>query len=280
MISGTGRPAFRRVLLALDPSADYEAAIEETIRLATRLGAELSALFVEDERLLGVSRHPFVRAYSPAGAAWQSFDAADIEDAFRGLADRMRDAVDRLASDRLRWTFRVVRGDIEAEALSAADEADLVVLGAGIDRLQAALRPPSLARNIPARKGERSVLLVRPQALQATRIVLAYNGSSGADRALQAAHLMAVPNDISVALIGPDAKSARVLEARVQERLGDDAVGIEFFTMPGASAAELCGLSARVGAGVLVMAADNPLVADEASARRLDETACRVLVVR
>jgi len=275
------RAVFRRVLLALDPSADYEAAIGEAIGLAARLHAELAALLVEDERLLGAARHPFARAYSPAGSSWRAFGADDIEDAFRGLADRVRETVERMAAPgRLRWSFSVVRGDIEAEALSAADEADLVVLGAGVDRLPAALRPPSLARNLPARKGERSVLLVRPRAPQVARVTLAYDGSPGANRALRATRLLAQPDDISIALIGPDAKAARALEAAVQERLGDEATGVEFFIMPGASAADLCGLSARVGAGVLAIAADSPLVTDEASARRLDETACRVLVVR
>ena len=161
---------FRRVLLALGPGSDYRAALSEAIRLAASLEAELSTLFVEDTRLLDASRHSFVRRYTPMGAGWQQFGESELTQAMRSLAEQVRRAVaEAAARDRLRWTFTVVRGDVEAEALSAAEEADLVVLGAGQDVLEAGLRPPSLAR-LGARARERSVLYVRHRAPSALRL--------------------------------------------------------------------------------------------------------------
>ena len=271
---------FRRVLLALDPGADYRAALSEAIRLAASLQAELSTLFVEDAGLLDASRHSFVRRYAPMGEGWQPFGENELAEAMRGHAERVRRAVAEAATrDHLSWTFTVVRGDVEAEALSAARDADLIVLGAGQDVLQAALRPPSLARMGP-RARERSVLYVRRKAPTATRLTIAYDGSDGAARALAVAARLAQPGGLTIALTGAGEEASQALEARAREILGDAAGGVEFFTRPNATAGDLCDLSSSIGAGALVIGGDNPLLADAAARSRLDEMTCRVLVVR
>jgi hypothetical protein len=272
--------SFRRVVLALDPGADYHAALAEAIRLATALHAELSALFVEDVGLLDAARHSFVRRYTQVTDRWEPFGEHDIETAFKELADKVRAAVAEAAGrDRLPWSFSVVRGAVEAAALEAAREADLVILGAGQDALLAGLRSPSLAR-LGERARGRSVLYVRPKAPVARLLVVAYDGASGADRALATAARLASPSELTVALTGPDEKAAPDLEAKAKAVLGEATAGVAFISLPKASAADLCGLSARVGAGALVFGADNALLTDAAARKRLDETTCRVLVVR
>jgi nucleotide-binding universal stress UspA family protein len=271
---------FRRVVLALDPGADYRAALTEAIRLAGALQAELNALFVEDVGLLDAARHSFVRRYAPMSARWEPFGEHEVETAFKDLADRVRAAVAEAAGrDRLPWSFNVVRGEVEKAALAAAREADLVVLGAGQDALLAGLRSPSLAR-LGKQARERSVLYVRPKAPVARLLVVAYDGSPAADRALATAARLASPSELTVALIAPGDKAAAKLEKQAKAILGDRRGGAAFITLPKASAADLCGLSARVGAGALVFGADNPLLGNAAARRRLDEAACRVLVVR
>jgi nucleotide-binding universal stress UspA family protein len=270
----------RRVVLALDPGADYRAALSEAIRLASALHAELSALFVEDTSLLDAARHSFVRRYAPMTARWESFGEHDVESALKDLAERVRMAVAEAATrDRLPWSFNVVRGAVEKAALEAAREADLLVLGAGLDALQAGLRAPSLAR-LGKRAHERSVLYVRPKAPIARLLVVAYDGAPGADHALAVAALLASSSEITVALVAPDKKAANDLEKQARSVLGERTTGTAFITMPKASAADLCGLASRVGAGALVVGADNPLLRSAAARKRLDETTCRVLVVR
>lgn len=270
----------RRVVLALDPGADYRAALTEAIRLASALHAELNALFVEDTGLLDAARHSFVRRYAPMSARWEPFGEHEVETAFKDLADRVRAAVAEAATrDRLPWSFSVVRGEVETAALAAAHDADLVVLGAGQDALLAGLRAPSLAR-LGKRARERSVLYVRPKAPVARLLVVAYDGLPGADHALAVAARLAAPSELTVALVAPDAAAAGKLEAQARRVLGDRTAGVAFVTLPKANAAELCGLSARVGAGALVFGADNPLLRRAAARKRLDETTCRVLVVR
>ncbi|HUT49591.1 MAG TPA: hypothetical protein VM325_09635 [Alphaproteobacteria bacterium] len=270
----------RRVVLALDPGADYRAALVEAIALATALHAELNTLFVEDVGLLGAARHSFVHRYAPMRARWEPFGESEIESAFKDLAGRVRAAVAEAADrGRLPWSFTVVRGEVEAAALSAAQDADLVVLGAGQDAPLAGLRSPSLAR-LGKRARERSVLYVRPRAPVARLLVVAYDGAPGADRALGVAARLAHPSELTVALIAPGAKAAGKLEEQAKDVLGGQVAGTAFIALPKASAGDLCGLSTRVGAGALVLGADNALLRSAAARKRLDETTCRVLVVR
>jgi len=272
--------SFRRVVLALDPGADYRAALTEAIGLASALHAELNALFVEDESLFDAARHSFVRRYAPMSARWEPFGEHEVETAFKDLANRVRAAVAEAATrDRLAWSFNVVRGEVEKAALAAARDADLIVLGAGQDALLAGLRSPSLAR-LGKQARERSVLYVRPKAPVARLLVVAYDGAPGADHALAIAARLASPSELTVALIAPNDKAAAKLENQAKAVLGDRRAGAAFITLRKASAADLCGLSARVGAGALVVGADNPLLRNAAARKRLDETTCRVLVVR
>jgi hypothetical protein len=271
-------PNFRRIVLALDPGADLDVALAEAVRLATRLQAELTALFVEDARLLGASTYPFVRRYSPSRRLWESFGERDMEEALQSLAEKVRHTIEEVATrDRLRWSFEVVRGEIEAAALAAAAETDLVILGAGLDRLFAGHRP-SLAR-LGGLRARRSVLVMRPETPGLRRVAVVHDGSEGADRALAAALALIDADGVTVVLATADAPAAEKLEAALRARLGEAASRVTFEHKPGATAEDLCAAAAHARAGLLVLGADNPLLDDAPSVKRLEETSCRVLVI-
>lgn len=271
---------FRRIVVAIDPSADHRAALAEATRLARQLEAELSALFVEDTGMLGASALPFVRSFGLSAGGWRSFERGEMETAVRALAEQARQTLAELAGrDQLRWSFRVVRGEVEDEALQAAAETDLVVLGAGHDRFHVAARSPSLAR-VRVTSAGRSVLFMRPDAAARERITVAFDGSPGAERALEAAVGLAGAANVTVLLTPPMPDGEAELERRARAVLGAGAEVAAFVRLPGASAADLCGASSTAGAGALVLGSDNPLLQDDAGLRRLDETDCRVLVVR
>ena len=271
--------SFRRVVLALDPSADYVAAVREAAVLAARLGAELSAVFVEDRALLGAAAHPFVRCFSAGAVGWREFGVADMEGAFRALAEKARRATEEAAGSRkLHWSFRIVRGEVEASALEAAGEADLVVLGAGMDRLRAgAGRTPPAWRRVA--RTRRSVLVLRPES-QTPRVVVLFDGTEGASRALQAARHLGDPGNLRIVLTARDEPAARQLENQARDMLGDAAGDIEFIALPGLDAEGLRRFAARAGAGLLVLADDSDLLAEETAALELERCPCRVLVVR
>jgi hypothetical protein len=271
---------FRRVVLALDPNADHVAAVREAAVLAARLGAELSAVFVEDRSLLGAAAHPFVRCFSAGNLGWREFGVADMEGAYRALAEKARAATEAAAGSRqLHWSFTIVRGEVEASVLEAAGEADLVVLGAGMDRLGAsALRPKLAWRRVT--RTRRSVLVLRPEETVTPGIVVLYDGTNGAGRALQAARHLGDPDSLRIVLAAKHEAAAGQLENQARELLGDAAGGVEFIALPGLGAEGLCRLVTRTGAGLLVLADDSDLLAEETSAEELERCPCRVLVVR
>lgn len=123
--------AIRRVLVALDPMAQCQGALETAARLASRSEAELVGLFVEESELLAAAALPVTRVLRSHDLAEEALDEAVMA---RGLRAWASDAEALLAAAADRWrvraSFRVARGRI-AEVLSAeARRGDLVALGA------------------------------------------------------------------------------------------------------------------------------------------------------
>lgn len=103
--------------------------LEAAVQLAARLEAELVGLFVEDENWRRLAALPFARL-AGHGPLSQAIDPEVLERALRRGAAEARTALARAASPRLRWTLRVVRGHVVAEAVGAAAAGDLVVVPA------------------------------------------------------------------------------------------------------------------------------------------------------
>jgi nucleotide-binding universal stress UspA family protein len=126
-----GRGATRRILVAIDASAASLAALSAAASLAARLGSELAGLFVEDEDLLRLAALPFGDLVRSPGGERERLDPAVAEATLRAMAAHAREALERTASlHRVACSFRVTRGRVVREVLAAAEDADLVVLGA------------------------------------------------------------------------------------------------------------------------------------------------------
>lgn len=120
----------RRILVALDASAASLAALESAAALAARFEAELLGLFVEDINLLRLAGLPFARELSYVQGLARRLEAPDVERAMRVRARLAQEAFARVVTRlSLRSSFRVVRGQVVAELLRAATQADLIALG-------------------------------------------------------------------------------------------------------------------------------------------------------
>lgn len=114
---------------AATPSS--RALLEAAAGLADRMEAELVGLFVENVDLLHLAGLPFTREVGFPSATSRELDVERMERALRAVA---RDAHRMLASvaERAprRWSFRVTRGVLVTELLSAVAEGDLVLVNA------------------------------------------------------------------------------------------------------------------------------------------------------
>jgi len=291
---GAGAPrgrefAVRRILIALDASPHSLAALEEAAALAERLRAELVGLFVEDINLLHLADLPGAPVVSRLAGGGPDARILHELRALAGQARRALEAAGRRSG--VPASFRVSRGRVAAELIRAAEEADLLVMGwagrawadpfefrrIGVDTA----RLGGTARRVAA-EAARSVLLLRHGTRVAGPMLVAYDGSPGASRALAAACGIGVRNHepLSVLILADDAAAARKLTQRARGWLGRRGVEARFLYEDRASPGRLCAKLDEAGASLLVLNADSPLLAGAPGEALLDKIACPAMLVR
>jgi nucleotide-binding universal stress UspA family protein len=177
-----------RILLPLDVSRDSLTALQAAFDLAAALGGQVSGLFIEDERLLAAGSLPFAREVGWLSGSRQPIGSSDIEHRFQAVANRARNAIGE-AGQRLkvRFSFRVARGDVPAEILTAAADADIVVLGKAGWSIGAFRKPGSTCLAILS--GSRVPVLIMEQGATLAAPILAVNdGTPSGRRAVDFAH--------------------------------------------------------------------------------------------
>lgn len=191
----------RRIVVALDSGELDTVHLERLARLARRLGAELEGVFVEDSDLLRLSELTFVQEFRPTSQRSERFQAARMQQELRVVARRAERALATYAEHRgVHWSFRVWRGSMEHELITAM-EADVLAL----TRLGAVLMGPA-----PHRERE--------------TVTACFDGSEGSARALvTAAELAPDSGHVTLQVLleaGSDEKSA-ALQQQAREVLSN-----------------------------------------------------------
>jgi nucleotide-binding universal stress UspA family protein len=275
-------PMIRRILVALDASPHSQAALEAASELAHALKAELVGIFVEDVNLLHLAGLPFAREVGyPSGIA-RPLDSPSMERELRIQAEQARQALTGVAARRqLRWSFRVARGQVAAELLTAAQEADLLALGRASWASTRRVRLGATARVVVAQALRPVLLLQRGHAIcQPVQVV--YDESPAARRALTtAAQLAALAGGhLTVTLVTGTPESAQHLREEVDARLQAEQVKGRYRQLVSPSAEELAQALHMAGGGTLIMRADHPLLEGEGLPTLLDAMDCSVVLVR
>ncbi|MDP6706774.1 MAG: universal stress protein, partial [Alphaproteobacteria bacterium] len=111
-----GGPRRRRVLVALDAGPGSRESLRRAAELADEMGAELSALFVEDANLFRLAGLPAAEIALGSGAR-RPFETRTLERELRARAAEARAELEEIARARqLAWSFQVWRGQMR-EAL-------------------------------------------------------------------------------------------------------------------------------------------------------------------
>mgnify|MGYP006290092847 CR=1 FL=1 len=247
---GDRRP-IRRILVALDASADSLAGLEAAAQLAAEVEAEIAGLFVEEADLLRVGRLPGTREIPLFAEEPRTLEAGDLERQLRGQARTAQDAL-RSVAERLkvRWSFRTVRGDVATELAEAAVGADLLTVGATGRSLS---RPPgSTVRALLGRAGP-PVLVLRQGARLGRVIHVLHDGSAAAWEAVRTAAELGRREGgrLDVLLAVEDADEARELRERTARELGRSGLPTRYRHLPRADVGHVCS-ALREGPGVLV----------------------------
>jgi nucleotide-binding universal stress UspA family protein len=208
------RFAARRILVGVDASAASLDAMAVAVALAARLGSILTGLFVEDEDLLRLAALGFADIVRTPGSAAERLDRASAEAGLRAVAAHAREALERTASShRVTCTFRVARGRVVREVLAAAEEADLVVLGAAGHGRSGWGVLGETAR-AAAERARPPVLLIGRGSRLTGKVVGVDDGTPAGARAKAAASLLAAegrpPATVEASGVGPAALGTRL----------------------------------------------------------------------
>jgi nucleotide-binding universal stress UspA family protein len=270
----------RRILVALDASRHSLAALEAAADLAAGLGSELLGIFVEDARLLRIAVLPGAREVSFPFTSAGRLDRERLERQLRAQATQARQALSAACeARRIKWAFRVVRGEVAPEVLAAAMEADLLTLGRASRPLDRQARLGSTAR-AATRGAPHSVLVLQRDAGMKPPTVVAYDGSDAARQALvMAAHLTRkMGGYMTILLVADTAQEVRQLQGQVAEWLAARQLLARFRTVSGRYLAGLAEAIHSEGSGVLVMSTGT--LPPDTLQDLLDSVDCPVLLIR
>jgi len=272
----------RRIVVAVESLPRDMSALEAAAELAARLQAELLGLFVEDSDLLSLADTPFVGEISVFSAQSRRPDAREMERQFRAQARRIRQAFEEaMARAEVRGTFRVTRGRVKTEVLTAAREADVLILGKGGWNVARSRRLGRTIRALLAEAPASTLVLQRGAGLDVPVGVM-YDDSPLAGRALMAAALLARRDDerLTVFLVDGEIDEFERLRNQVTRRLAGRGLDVRYRAITQCDASRLARVMQIETVGVLVMPGQDASIQGEALLALLDEVEVPVLLVR
>jgi nucleotide-binding universal stress UspA family protein len=275
-------PTIRRIVVALDASIHSSAALEAASTLAGMLNAELVGVFVEDVNLLRLAGLPFARELMQGAQIDRPLDQLAMERELRLQAEKVRQALAVVATQRrLKWSFRIARGQVAAEVLTVAAEADLVALGKASWASTRPVRLGSTARAIIAQASQ-AVLLLQHGAAICAPIQVVYDGSPAGRRVLAtAARLLATTGDHpTVTILADSDDEAQHLEEEATEQLHPWSGQVRFRRLSSPSVEDLARVIRATGGGTVIMNAQHPILAGDGLQAILEAIDCSAFLVR
>ena len=281
MKEGEAEFVVQRILVALDASTHSLAALATAVELAAAMEAELEGLFVEDVNLLRLAGLPFVQEVRHT-ASLEALDSPRMERALRAQAAQAREALAAAAGRaQVHWSFRVVRGHVAQEVLEAASQADLVTLGKQGRSRSPGARLGSTALRV-ALNAPGALLLVEHGVPGGQPVLVLYDGSEGAQRALDAAARLARTGGthLIVLLLAGAPDTVKQLEQQAAHLFEAWGVHPHFRPLPGADVHILSRALRSEGDGLVVLSARSPLLPEETIQKLLDRIRNPVLLIR
>jgi hypothetical protein len=181
----------RQVVVAFGSSQVPSDTLEAAAELAAALRAEVRALLVEESWLEQVAEHPVTAELYLASRTVQPWDRDRLRLELRARAEQTRRAVRQLAERRgVRISFEVTRGEVAA-VLEEARRAGIAttVIACGRPALPWTSRARS-AQSEVLRRARGFTLIHREGRIERLPVLLYYDGSASARRALEIVGLL------------------------------------------------------------------------------------------
>lgn len=119
----------KRIMVVLGTFQDFQAILETAASLAAHQNAELSALLVEDVNLIHLAGLPFATEIDLISHSEQQFDLMKVSEALENEVQQIRRLLAEVKERaKLPVSLKVVRGHFLTEAITAAEEVELLLL--------------------------------------------------------------------------------------------------------------------------------------------------------
>jgi len=276
------KKSIERILVALDASPASQSALQTAVELAARFRAQLIGLFVEDINLLRVAQLPFAQEVSLFSPTYRRLESRDLERQLKVQAEQMRRSMARLAAaHNVAWDFRVTRGAVTTEVMTAGSEADLVILGKIGRSFSAARRMGSTVRMVVLqRRG--LTLVLQPGSRLTVPVAAFYDGSESGRTALDTAGQLVKVQDgkLTVLVLAESKEEARRLQVEALDRLQRLDLGADFRLLVRPSIGGLLQMLHRETTGPVVIPCGLERLEGERLCALVDDMTNPVLLVR
>jgi nucleotide-binding universal stress UspA family protein len=180
----------------------------------------------------------------------------------------------------LQWSFRTVRGDVIAEILSAALDADILSLGRVSYPLTRQFKLGSTALAATT-KAPRTVLLA-PKTTISQPIVAVYDGTKKSKQALKAATQMAKAYscNLTIIVVATSEEQASNLKQEIKDLVKSKTLEPRYRLLSSTKVSNLVKAIQEESCGALVLSSESPLAKDETFQKLLYEMDCLLLLVK
>jgi nucleotide-binding universal stress UspA family protein len=254
-------PTVRRIAITLDAFELSAQALEQAVRLAKRMDAQLEGIFIEDIDLIQIAGLPFLREVRTISRSEDTINLVRMEQELRALARRAERLLgEHAARQNVTWSFRIWRGSIDSDLLAADIEADVFAL----TRLGAALT--------------RSKIL----SVRSTAVSVLFTGTEASLRALDTALNLATDpqTQLNVLLSAEDEAGMVRLQELAEKHLGEEVAIAHFIRLHDGSIADLLDILSDTSSAVLIVERDNKLLQTPTLRQNLNSLNCPLLIVR
>jgi nucleotide-binding universal stress UspA family protein len=247
----------RRIAVTLDACQISSTTLEDAVQLAARMGAQLEGIFVEDIDLIQLAELPFLREVRSVSRSENAINLTQMEQELRVLARRAERLLgEHAARQNVSWSFRIWRGSIDTELLTADTDADVFALtrmGAG---------------------------MARPPRTKAVSVV--FTGTDASMRALETAlSLTADPyKELNILLPAETEAEAMRLQELATRQLGQHAASADFIQLKDGSLNDMLDVLTESNSAVLIVERDSKLLQSPSLRRSLGNLNCPLLIVR
>ena len=275
-------PKIQRILVALDASPHSLTALQTAGELAQRFDADLLGLFVEDMNLLRLAGLPFIQEIGVFSARRRRLDTMEIERQIRVQERRAEERFTVLVErTEIRGQFRIARGPVTTEVLSAASDADIVIVG---KRGLAQPRRPHLGSTVRALMEETGsmTMILQNGATLSFPLVVVYDETPLAEKSLNVALKLIEDEEsgvLTLLIAAEDKEACEHLKEKAKAVTGDLDIPVRYRQLSSPTAQKVADRIQMEERGTLILPGNPTLLEAEVVLSLLAEIDVPVLII-